>query len=1658
MREKIKQKPIVAVLLPIFFLLVVGISVYQWNPLKADDQNTHLVDVKVNGEKIDEGFSVTEPASVLEMSSEKAQVLKFVESDQYQVNHLLDEEGQILPIKERSSKELTHYLDLVDAAQKSTKNTEATDQTPASSEESTNQTSTSQEVEEIESQLFYVVEEGKKVPYLLMNKEETIWLSIFNKKVTEATKVVLEIPNTNKKQSLISFSLIKAETTETSKKEEKAPASSENKEGNKSSEKQAKTTEKSSSSDVKKATTSSSEEKKSTSSSKAKATSKEAGSTTKTVKLTKDEKKRNQAIEQLLKEDYTEKDSFKPIELLAAAASSRETKGASSPISVTGANMTIKDGIAGLDGPGINGPGYDDEESNGLVRSFDSVLYLLTFSLEANDPTTTYSDIKYRVDMELPDAFALDDSGKQRFNAEIVDSEHGEFVDTSATTKTSKGYVESTIKANGQILLPMFVNVYGAQHGTLIKPTMKITIISAKNDKTGKTEDINLVYDDPSEMSALDLKETKVSAKPSVKPVLTKGNRKLLKDFSPDLTAAEWDNVDAMGLGVTLSLEPIAGRGKADFKGSTFPNGEIKVEIGSENAYTSVSGGLPTILTVAETGGDTRPVYAMTYSVAKNDVTGWTQLMHSGKTLNITEDLLPLNIPNGKSDQIYLTEPNVSFADKKKIGVLDTGNIDVTNSNLTMTLKNSGYEPIHNPYTYQLSGGKVSSNMKPFSSSMMIVQWDRDYLAKQGGGLLATTVKATSITYENQTHTIADNVEGSKVVFIDSLIPTGSVTNTGVFTRRVSDEGGFVSLNSWGDWDRSHGDAIVGYGEPRIYFGGACISFRTDVSEVEQYFRFNANSFEYDLSRDVYSQCEATGNFLRSKARYGVGKTSDVPEKKVNSKADLVDQYTWYETPEEAASKGKISAVKFVYSLTSGDGLGTWSGFPIKVIGIAGAKDSTGKDNIGLANSYFYDSNNKLITQMPADGDEYKPSKYTDSGTIANPQEDLHDNMFKGDTLFIKPFGISTTTTPKQPVYKTTEEVEWEVKGNTRSNSGTKYGVKLTTLLPKGLEYKPGSSTNSSGVPIAEPLISKNAATGETTLVWEFNNLDPSQGELAEVNFTTTPNLKGLTFSSASIADATVRTVGDMWIQDDPSIKDTTKEEYRASSGRVQLYQMQQIVLTKEVDRDYIEVGTKDAANPAASNDITYKITLENNSSDKLLKVRVVDVMPYNGDILQSNFDGSYTVKKIKVVEGSGDITYTKDPVSDNFRDDPGKIYDWDSYYPGFSNPTIIENAKGFLVSTDELAVGDKIAFEVTISPKNQKAGNIYRNRATFNSHLNLPVSSNIVQTQVLGRDLTGYVWYDDDYDGLIKKKLDGTWEEEPVSNIPVRLYRTSYENGSYTKELVRESLTGEPFLDGNNDSLIKTGSDGKYTFSNLPEGEYIAEFMVEDIVVTKKIVIVTKKKVGSDDTLNSKADPNTFKTDGYDQPKLNNLPLAPLLGTDKIHHITDVNAGLTRLSKIRLFKYEEGTVIDTNNDGKLSDEEIEASTTHALEGAEFQLYKGESSNPNTIKDENKIGTVKVTGSDGWLEFESLPPGDYTIVETKAPAGFELLKDPIGVTVPTYNYIAIVHVPDKGQTKLPFTGSTKAMRMILIAAAVLMVVGMTGVFLHFRPINVKGGK
>ncbi|MGL9730450.1 SpaH/EbpB family LPXTG-anchored major pilin [Enterococcus sp. DIV0756] len=64
---------------------------------------------------------------------------------------------------------------------------------------------------------------------------------------------------------------------------------------------------------------------------------------------------------------------------------------------------------------------------------------------------------------------------------------------------------------------------------------------------------------------------------------------------------------------------------------------------------------------------------------------------------------------------------------------------------------------------------------------------------------------------------------------------------------------------------------------------------------------------------------------------------------------------------------------------------------------------------------------------------------------------------------------------------------------------------------------------------------------------------------------------------------------------------------------------------------------------------------------------------------------------------------------------------------------------------------------------------------------------------------------------------------------------------------------------------------------------------------------------------------------------------------------------------------------------------------------------------------------------------------DYWLVETESPDGFELLKTPTKVTVTLDPNDTKVHVENKSQTKLPFTGGTGTMLLVIIAIGAITI-------------------
>ncbi|MEO1769647.1 SpaA isopeptide-forming pilin-related protein [Candidatus Enterococcus ferrettii] len=1377
-------------------------------------------------------------------------------------------------------------------------------------------------------------------------------------------------------------------------------------------------------------------------------------------------KETKKTLKELESEKYKKSDSLRNPKLLPDKQVNSSKKGrAGGTVGIRDARVIVKTGTDDFDLD--DNPGNDSADTNNLVRTFDEVIYLVSFSVQNESKEKNYKNIKYEVRSRLPNA--LKNIGGTLVNIGEIANGRNEQIAPGNPEEYSEGTMESTISNTGQVFVPVSLSVFAPKHGTEVQPEFELKIIEATNEETGEIETINKVYNS-NDLANLNVAITKVSAKPSVSVKLVQGEVKNHSIFTDQaITTATEDAYDVAAVTVLKELD---NRATGDYRGSTFPSGEITYKISQKGTYQIGSGSNVDIPSIA-----LDPFYAEYYAPAVIPRTSetWKETV-GGREVEISQFDSELSAPHGKTFRLYNQEPQAT--DKSRIGVFNSGDFTVTRN---AEVKNENYAPTYNPYTYLMTGDRSqTATAKSFSSLEIVFSWDKkktvDEATKNGWTRFDMELSVDSITYENKTYANKTSVKYptllsgpggyySNQTFVNeevggqyALTDYDPTAPEGIGLRNASTPGADGFLMNYGTAKISAGSRIwlSNYG----HVSGSV--FASKVSGSEHLTMWDSSVFKYDTSQKVLFNRDTTQNDSY-KIKYGVvkagkfGATPPVTMKVAQVHVDMV-LYDWYDTPEEAETHGDISAIhykgSYIHNPADHASLQKYTLTPVIVIGAPGARTPKGNPIVVLGSQKFINKEGNTYFESNVDGSagktgtgstngtkigHYNPTEFTSNGEPKLPLPMEYWNHL-GDTAFIKKMAITTRTDVEKTIYKSNENLNIKVTGVCSGSDGVSYDAALITTLPKGISYHVGSSKDGLDNSLSDPEVTVNAATGETTLKWIFSKISLKNG--IEVNFTSNLDQSQLDFKATGYTERIpVQTVGEMWVTGVETSRDESPAAVRSSRDTFMVQKMQQVILSKEVSKPLIEVGDDSVAGEDTS--VTYEINLQNDSFDDIVDGRLLDVLPYQGDSRGTIFNGTFKVIDLQISGAAATVSYSNTAIND--ATDPNTISGWAVYNPGISPSSAIENAKAILVSAPRIKVNEKVKIKITIKATGQRAGDVLVNNAQMNSQLNLPVTSQSVWTHVYGRDLTGYVWYDDDYDGKIGVKEDGS-PEDPVENIPVKLYRTSQKDGTYDKELVKKSLSGEDFIDPvTGESKIKTGTNGKYKFENLPEGEYIAEFMVGDLVI-KKIVIVTKKDQDPDETITSKADPNTYKTDEgrYKNPVLDDLPTA--LGSGKyVHHVTDVNAGLTRLSTIRLFKYVEGSAVD-DGDGHLSDEEIEKTAT-PLQYAEFDLFEG-----NSTKPADKIGSA-TTDEYGWLEYTGLPPGDYTLVETKAPSGYELIKEPIKVNVPKYNYIVKVYVSDSGATLLPFTGGNKAMQIVLVVAGSLMLIGMLGIVHQFHPIK-----
>ena len=208
---------------------------------------------------------------------------------------------------------------------------------------------------------------------------------------------------------------------------------------------------------------------------------------------------------------------------------------------------------------------------------------------------------------------------------------------------------------------------------------------------------------------------------------------------------------------------------------------------------------------------------------------------------------------------------------------------------------------------------------------------------------------------------------------------------------------------------------------------------------------------------------------------------------------------------------------------------------------------------------------------------------------------------------------------------------------------------------------------------------------------------------------------------------------------------------------------------------------------------IDYVLNAYNNVGEPINDYTLINILPYTGDENGSNFTGSYSVKVTSETVGLENLLCTKE-VPSKITADNENI--WESC--GNIGNEFIDGITGIKITNisiqDASYMGEIV---VSLKTKDNKASDKYNNRFYGYTATSSENSSNIIETSVINRTISGVVFLDNTGDSV----RDGN--ETYINNVPVTLYKVT--NDGVLKN-VAETVTDE---------------NGKYEFANLDKGRY---------------------------------------------------------------------------------------------------------------------------------------------------------------------------------------------------------------------------------------------
>ena len=607
---------------------------------------------------------------------------------------------------------------------------------------------------------------------------------------------------------------------------------------------------------------------------------------------------------------------------------------------------------------------------------------------------------------------------------------------------------------------------------------------------------------------------------------------------------------------------------------------------------------------------------------------------------------------------------------------------------------------------------------------------------------------------------------------------------------------------------------------------------------------------------------------------------------------------------------------------------------------------------------------------------------------------------------------------------------------------------KVTTVyvedeLPKGLTYIPRSAywggtyqqtaegkqgkvdISVSGQQI-EPDISVNEK-GNTVLRWTLENVTITGKQVTEIQpiyYSCEIGRAGDDENDVTNGDNLSNTAR-IWSKDEPR-KDYSLVNENQAVVSISVVKNLSVSLSKLADQSTVETGQG----------MGFVMNVGNNGGTTM-DVIAVDSLPYNGDAAGSVFDGpclvtEFTIQNLKEQfsgnnfrlyyttaeseRGKGSSDYQKEDFTK-----AGTVWKELTVNTADGSVTLPEGkfCPVAVAAVGKLAGSQTLKMHVTILLPEGEPGAYAANRLTRDTLESYGRSS------VVGRVLEGTVWEDEDQDGI------RTDEEPLMDGVTVTLMKLR-DGGSPSNP-----QDYEPYQVNGQDITVTTGKQvnvvtgaeteyttGGYRFSGLPEGTFGIKF--SDGTVKLAEYKASPKDVGGDDTIDSDAQPD------YEEDVLTGafIPGIEMPPKDQIN-------GTVYTSRY----HDLGLYQDSVEPVDFTFTKVKAENTdETLNGAEFTLYQlicGDTGHTedthNALIDPDALGSCwkeagKATSSPQ-VTFKDLLPGEYRLVETKAPAGRVLPSGQWKVVIGEDQKISITCI---GTTKPPaFIGSDSGETLLL---------------------------